>query len=194
VQTYNNDNFGYQALPKQSPLRAEISRAILNITGGDSIIEIEKKWINQNSRQNEDKVDGSGAITFGSFGGLFLLTGIVTTCSLSVAMLLNCYKRYQQNTGAKGGDQNECANGQQGENGVSAGEQGYQNSDDNGNCGDIENQTTLPVPLSSNPHSDQLPDSTNNNTGFRCTEIIKATSLTHTGSQIIHRERKVVCN
>ncbi|KAI4990422.1 hypothetical protein ZWY2020_038785 [Hordeum vulgare] len=97
---YKSAGFAF-ALPKQSPLRAEISRAILNITGEDSINEIEKKWIYQNSHQHEDKIDGSGAITFESFGGLFLLTGVVTTCSLAVAMLMNWYKNINKMHGAK---------------------------------------------------------------------------------------------
>ncbi|KAM0905460.1 hypothetical protein ACQ4PT_017372 [Festuca glaucescens] len=175
---YKSAGFAF-VLPKQSPLRAEISRAILNITGGDSIIQIENKWINQNSNQNEDKLDGLGAITFESFGGLFLLTGIVTTCSLSVAMLMNRHKKCKQNARSKGDDQNECGHGQQGENGDSQGNR----DDENGNCSDIENQTTLSVPLSSNTNGDQLPDN-------RCTQTIKAASLTHTGSQIIHRGDK----
>ncbi|KAM3024960.1 hypothetical protein ACUV84_038573 [Puccinellia chinampoensis] len=178
---YKSAGFAF-ALPKKSPLRAELSRAILNITGGDSIIDIEKKWINKNSHQNEDKIDGSGAITVGSFGGLFLLTGIVTTCSLYVALLLNCYKKYQQNTGGKGDDQNECVHGQQGENKDSQGEEGDRD-DENGNCSDIENQKTSSVPLSSNTNSHQLPDN-------RCTENIKAASPTHIGSEIIHRGHK----
>ncbi|KAM0913359.1 hypothetical protein ACQ4PT_012216 [Festuca glaucescens] len=186
---YKSAGFAF-ALPKKSPLRAELSRAILNITGGDSIIDIEKKWINKKSHQNEDKIDDSGAITFGSFGGLFLLTGIVTTFSLSVAVLLNHHKKYQQNTGGKGNDQNECAHGQQGEDGVSLGEQADQNSDEEEKCSDTENQTTLAVPHSSNTNSDQLPDSKNNNIGCRSTENNGATSLTHAGSQIIHRGDK----
>jgi ionotropic glutamate receptor len=100
-------------------------------------------------------------------------------------MLINRCKKIQQIAGSKGDDQNGCAHMQQEENGDSVGEQGDQNSDDNGKCSDIENQKTLPVPLSSNTSSDQLPGSKNNNTGCRCTEINKATSLTHTGSQII---------
>ncbi|KAF7058971.1 hypothetical protein CFC21_065934 [Triticum aestivum] len=146
---YKSAGFAF-ALPKQSPLRAEMSRAILNITGEDSINEIEKKWIYQNSHQQEDKIDGSGAITFESFGGLFLLTGIVTTCSLAIAMLMNLYKKYQQNAWSKEDDQNECVHGQQGENGDSQEEQGDQNSNEHGNCSDIEKQTTLTVQLSSN--------------------------------------------
>lgn len=136
---YKSAGFAF-ALPKQSPLLADISRAMLNITGGDSIIQIEKKWIDQSSCQNENKIDGSGSITFGSFGGLFLLTGVVTTCSLSVALLMSWYKKNQQNAGTKGDDQNQRRHGQQGENG---GVQGGQNNEENGDCNGTENQTTV---------------------------------------------------
>ncbi|XP_044949149.1 glutamate receptor 2.8-like [Hordeum vulgare subsp. vulgare] len=105
---YKSAGFAF-ALPKNSPLRAEMSRAILNITGGDTIIQLEKKWIDQNSHENDGTLDGSGAITFECFGGLFLLTGVVTTCSPFVAMLMNRYKKLQQDVrNNKGDDQNEC--------------------------------------------------------------------------------------
>ncbi|XP_044947621.1 glutamate receptor 2.8-like [Hordeum vulgare subsp. vulgare] len=95
---YKSAGFAF-ALPKNSPLVAEMSRAIDNITGGDTIIQFEKKWIDQNSHENDGTLDGSDAITFESFGGLFTLTGIVTTYCLLAAMLMSCYKKYQQNAG-----------------------------------------------------------------------------------------------
>ncbi|XP_048574454.1 glutamate receptor 2.8-like [Triticum urartu] len=103
---YKSAGFAF-ALPRNSPLCAEMSRAILNITGGDTIIQFEKKWIDQNSHENDGTLDGSGAITFESFGGLFLLTGVVTTCSPFVAVLMNRYKEHQQDPGNKSDDQNE---------------------------------------------------------------------------------------
>ncbi|KQK16906.2 hypothetical protein BRADI_1g31350v3 [Brachypodium distachyon] len=171
-------------LPKNSPLRAEISRAILNITESAKIIQIEKKWVDSNSHQNDDKTDGSDAITFESFGGLFLLTGIVTACSLFVAVLMNGYKKYQQNGGSKGDNQNECGHEKKGEDGDSQGEQR------DPNINDMEKQATLPVSHSLNTNGDQLPDSKDNDICCRCTQNNKATSLTHIGSQIIHRGDK----
>ncbi|XP_044384577.1 glutamate receptor 2.8-like [Triticum aestivum] len=103
---YKSAGFAF-ALPRNSPLCAEMSRAILNITGGDTIIQFEKKWIDQNTHENDGTLDGSGAITFESFGGLFLLTGVVTTCSPFVAVLMNRYKEHQQDPGNKSDDQNE---------------------------------------------------------------------------------------
>ncbi|KAF7059410.1 hypothetical protein CFC21_066322 [Triticum aestivum] len=86
-----------KALPRNSPLAPEMSRAIINITEGDTIIQFEKKWMGQNSHENDGTLDGSDAITFESFGGLFALTVIVTTYCLLVAMVMSCYKRYRQN-------------------------------------------------------------------------------------------------
>ncbi|CAD6219177.1 unnamed protein product [Miscanthus lutarioriparius] len=170
---YKSAGFAF-ALPKRSPLLTEISRAILNITEGDSIIQIEKKWIDQNSCQNEEKVVDSGAITFGNFGGLFLLTGLVTTCSLSIALLWNQYKKGQQ---INIDYQNQQGHGQQEENGHI--QDGDQNNEENGGCNDIDNQaTTISMTHSPNTNSDQLGDCLQNN---------KAITLTHFGSQVTHR-------
>ncbi|XP_044397906.1 glutamate receptor 2.8-like [Triticum aestivum] len=93
---YKSVGFAF-ALPRNSPLAPEMSRAIINITEGDTIIQFEKKWMGQNSHENDGTLDGSDAITFESFGGLFALTVIVTTYCLLVAMVMSCYKKYRQN-------------------------------------------------------------------------------------------------
>ncbi|RLM86525.1 hypothetical protein C2845_PM04G12580 [Panicum miliaceum] len=151
---YKSAGFAF-ALPKRSPLLTEISRAILNITEGDSIIQIEKKWTDQNSCQNEEKIADSDAITFGNFGGLFLLTGFVTTCSLSIALLTNHYKKGQQKAGINMDDQSQYRHGQQEENEHIQEED--QNNKDNEGSNDIENQATIiSMPHSPNTNTDQL--------------------------------------
>uniref|UniRef100_A0A0E0B397 Ionotropic glutamate receptor C-terminal domain-containing protein n=1 Tax=Oryza glumipatula TaxID=40148 RepID=A0A0E0B397_9ORYZ len=150
---YKTAGFAF-ALPKRSPLLTDISRAILNITEGDAIIQIEKKWIGQNSCQNDDKVDGSGSITLGSFGGLFLLTGVVTTCSLIIALLTNWHNTNQK-SGTEGDDQNQHRHGEKRENGHA---QGDQKNEDNRDYNDTENQTKLSVPQSLNTNDDEMRD------------------------------------
>ncbi|XP_044401473.1 glutamate receptor 2.8-like [Triticum aestivum] len=135
---YKSAGFAF-ALPKNSPLRPEMSTAILNITGGDTINQFEKKWIGQNSHENDDMPDGSGTINFESCGGLFLISGIVTTGSLLVAMLMSRYNKHQQNAGNKRDDQNESGPGQEKE---KMEEQGDQNSNGEGTQL-MEGQTTL---------------------------------------------------
>lgn len=108
----------------------------------------------------------------------------MTACSLFVAVLMNGYKKYQQNGGSKGDNQNECGHEKKGEDGDSQGEQR------DPNINDMEKQATLPVSHSLNTNGDQLPDSKDNDICCRCTQNNKATSLTHIGSQIIHRGDK----
>ncbi|KAL6655541.1 hypothetical protein ACP70R_006367 [Stipagrostis hirtigluma subsp. patula] len=168
---YKSAGFAF-ALSKRSPLLADLSRAILNITGGDSIIKMEKKWIDKNSCQNEEEIGGSGAITFGSFGGLFLLTGFVTTCSLSVSLLTNRYKKDKKREGTKHDGQNQHGHDQHGENGHI--QDRDQSNEENGGCSDTENQAmiiSVPGPKTS---TDQLQDYTQND---------KATASTHIASQ-----------
>ncbi|CAN6231163.1 unnamed protein product [Urochloa humidicola] len=92
---YKNAGFGY-ALQKGSPLVGDISQAILNITGGDTIIQIEKKWIgDQNNCQNVGTISGTGRLTFDSFAGPIIATGVASTTSLVVAMIIYFCKNKQ---------------------------------------------------------------------------------------------------
>uniref|UniRef100_J3MXN7 Glutamate receptor n=1 Tax=Oryza brachyantha TaxID=4533 RepID=J3MXN7_ORYBR len=101
---YKTAGFGY-AFQKESPLRGDISKAILNITGGDTIIQIEKKWIgDQNKCRNVGPVTISGSLTFESFKGLFILTGVASTSSLLIALAIYFYKNKQVKSG--NGEQN----------------------------------------------------------------------------------------
>ena len=84
-----------QAFPKGSPLVPDISHAILNITDGEDIIRIEKKWIGDENCQNTGSIIiDSNSLNFYSFWGLFLITGVVTTISLlTFAIMSVCQKR-----------------------------------------------------------------------------------------------------
>ncbi|XP_072977011.1 glutamate receptor 2.7-like [Typha angustifolia] len=89
---YKTAGFGF-AFPKGSPLVSDISRGILNITEGNIIIQIEKKWIgNSKVCQNEGSVPSSNSLAFRSFSGLFLVTGVASTCSLLIFLLMFSYK------------------------------------------------------------------------------------------------------
>lgn len=85
-----------QAFPKRDPLIGDISKAILNITGGDDMIRIEKEWIgDQNNCQNVGTVTGSGSLTFAKMWELFVLTGVASTISLLLASIIYLYKKKQ---------------------------------------------------------------------------------------------------
>ena len=92
-----------QALQKGSPIIGGISQAILNITGGDTIIQIEKKWIgDQNNCQNVGTISGTGSLSFDSFAGLIIATGVASTTSLMVALIIYFCKNKQ--VGSENGD------------------------------------------------------------------------------------------
>uniref|UniRef100_K3YZ13 Glutamate receptor n=1 Tax=Setaria italica TaxID=4555 RepID=K3YZ13_SETIT len=101
---YKTAGFGY-ALRKGSPLVGDISQAILNITGGDTIIQIEKKWIgDQNNCQNVGTISGTGSLTFDNFAGPIIATGVASTTSLVVALIVYFCKKKQvgpQNGGSE---------------------------------------------------------------------------------------------
>ncbi|TVU09637.1 hypothetical protein EJB05_43123, partial [Eragrostis curvula] len=95
---YKAAGFGY-ALAKGNPLLRDISNAILNVTGGDAMIQIEKKWIGyQNDCQNVGPVTGSSSLTFDNFRGLFILTGAASTSSLLIALIMYVYKKKHRST------------------------------------------------------------------------------------------------
>lgn len=88
-----------QALAKGNPLLSDISKAILNVTGGDTIFQIEKKWIGyQNDCQNVGPITGSSSLTFANFRGLFILTGAASTSSLLIALVIYAYKKQHRST------------------------------------------------------------------------------------------------
>ncbi|XP_047046501.1 glutamate receptor 2.8-like [Lolium rigidum] len=95
---YKAAGFGY-ALSKGSPLLGDISKAILNVTGGDTMIQIEKKWIgDQNNCQNVGPVTGSSTLTFANFRGLFILTGVASSSSILIALIIYFYKKKYRST------------------------------------------------------------------------------------------------
>uniref|UniRef100_M8CGC7 Glutamate receptor n=1 Tax=Aegilops tauschii TaxID=37682 RepID=M8CGC7_AEGTA len=95
---YKAAGFGY-ALSKGNPLLRDISNAILNVTGGDTMIQIEKKWFgDQNNCQNVGPLTGSSTLTFANFRGLFILTGVASTSSLLIALIIYFYKKKHKST------------------------------------------------------------------------------------------------
>ncbi|KAJ4746153.1 glutamate receptor 2.2 [Rhynchospora pubera] len=82
IPLYMTAGFGY-AFPKDSPLVPYISRAILNITGGDDIIRIEKAYIGDKTCPNSRDIIGeSNSLGLDSFWVLFLVAGAFCIVSL----------------------------------------------------------------------------------------------------------------
>ncbi|KAG6387881.1 hypothetical protein SASPL_153076 [Salvia splendens] len=74
-----------QAFPIGSPLVPDISRAILNVTEGRKMMEIEKKWF-ENDTKCADSSDFSSSNSLGieSFWGLFMIVGIAGVIALII--------------------------------------------------------------------------------------------------------------
>ncbi|XP_078150473.1 glutamate receptor 2.7-like [Carex rostrata] len=94
---YKTAGYGF-AFAKGSPLVPDISHAILNITDGDDIIRIEKKWIGDKNCQNTagSIIVDSNSLSFYSFWGLFLITGVVTTISLLTFAIMSFCKKQRK--------------------------------------------------------------------------------------------------
>ncbi|KAB1223984.1 Glutamate receptor 2.7 [Morella rubra] len=70
--------------PKGSPLVADVSSAILNITEGDQMKQIEDSWLGAqtNCPDSNNPQVSSGSLSLSSFSGLFLIAGAASVAAL----------------------------------------------------------------------------------------------------------------
>ncbi|GAB2276268.1 hypothetical protein Dimus_010999 [Dionaea muscipula] len=87
--TYKTDGFGF-AFPIGSPLVSDISRAILNVTEGEKMVEINNAWFKQQNCADSDTSVSSTSLNLDDFRGLFMIIGVAATLALlaSVARFL----------------------------------------------------------------------------------------------------------
>ncbi|XP_038884294.1 glutamate receptor 2.8-like [Benincasa hispida] len=86
--SYKTDGFGF-AFPMGSPLVADVSRAVLNVTESEKMNQIQKKWFGEqcNSLPTGSKVTSS-RLNLDSFWGLFLITGSAAIIALIVYFII----------------------------------------------------------------------------------------------------------
>ncbi|XP_057458927.1 glutamate receptor 2.9-like [Lotus japonicus] len=89
---FKTGGFGY-VFPKGSPLVADISRAILNVTQGDKMKTIENAWFKK-STCLDSTTDISSVYSLGleSFWGLFLVVGIASLFALLIFAVTFLYQ------------------------------------------------------------------------------------------------------
>ncbi|XP_021805283.1 glutamate receptor 2.8-like [Prunus avium] len=77
--------FGF-AFPKRSPLVPDLSRAVLNVTEGEVIMNIENKWfsVEKNCVDNSSPQVASYSLGLASFWGLFLIAGVASILALII--------------------------------------------------------------------------------------------------------------
>ncbi|KAK1276018.1 Glutamate receptor 2.8 [Acorus gramineus] len=102
--TYRADGYGF-VFPRGSPLVGDVSRAILNVTQGDGMIRNEKKWFGNLTTCGADGGGGRATgISFRSFWGLFLITGLTTTLALLVSIILYMKENWDEMKAMASGD------------------------------------------------------------------------------------------
>ncbi|KAI5354099.1 hypothetical protein L3X38_006994 [Prunus dulcis] len=98
--TFKADGFGF-VFPKGSPLAREVSRAILNVSEGEKMKDIERIWFEKEaSCADPNSLVSSSSLSLDSFWGLFLIAGVASAFALLIfaAMFLHaeCQEILQQ--------------------------------------------------------------------------------------------------
>ncbi|KAK8535182.1 hypothetical protein V6N12_056711 [Hibiscus sabdariffa] len=91
--TFKTDGFGF-VFPKGSPLVSDVSSAILNVTQGDEMEQIQNKWFKSDqSCPDVDPIVSSTRLGLDSFWGLFLLAGIASVAALIMFAAMFLYEQ-----------------------------------------------------------------------------------------------------
>ncbi|XP_007011642.2 PREDICTED: glutamate receptor 2.7 [Theobroma cacao] len=86
--TFKTAGFGF-AFPKGSPLVADVSRAILNVTQSDKMEQIENFWLKKGTVcPDVDPSVSSSSLGLESFWGLFLIAGTASMSALIIYSLM----------------------------------------------------------------------------------------------------------
>lgn len=88
---FKTGGFGF-VFPKGSPLVADISRAILNVTQGDKMRRIEDAWLKESSCQESNAEVSSNSLGLESFWGLFLIAGTASLLALLICAISFLYQ------------------------------------------------------------------------------------------------------
>nr|TKS11786.1 glutamate receptor 2.8-like [Populus alba] len=89
---FKTGGFGF-VFPKGSPLVPDISRAILNVTEGDEMKQIEGAWFGEKSTCPESGSSiSSNSLSLKSFWGLFLIAGLAALLALIIFIVSFVYR------------------------------------------------------------------------------------------------------
>ncbi|XP_009597353.1 glutamate receptor 2.7-like [Nicotiana tomentosiformis] len=84
---YKSDGFGF-AFPIGSPLLHDVSRAVLSVTEGEKLVQIEKTWFGQPICSDSSKSLSSNSLGLDSFWGLFVIAGIAAILALLIFLTM----------------------------------------------------------------------------------------------------------
>ncbi|CAN6221376.1 unnamed protein product [Urochloa humidicola] len=100
---YKDAGFGF-VFPKGSPMAADVSRAIVSLTESDEMALIERKWFGDPSAcESQGNGMGSSSLSFWSFSGLFLVTGVASGLMLIVYLITFVYRERRELSAAEPG-------------------------------------------------------------------------------------------
>ncbi|EMS46128.1 Glutamate receptor 2.8 [Triticum urartu] len=95
---YKTDGFGF-VFPRGSPMTGDVSRQILKLAEGDKMAQIEKAWFGEPGACQDALAGcggGSSNLSFWSFGGLFLITGVVSSLMLLLYLAIFAYREREE--------------------------------------------------------------------------------------------------
>ena len=86
-----------QVFPVGSPLVSDVSRAVLKVTEGEKMKNIENAWLGKqnNCIDSKNKVS-SASLSLASFWGLFLIAGVASLSALIISLSMFLYKEREQ--------------------------------------------------------------------------------------------------
>ncbi|KAM7459658.1 hypothetical protein LguiA_036652 [Lonicera macranthoides] len=81
--------------PRGSPLVPDVSRAVLNVTEGEKMVEIEKAWLGQQTSCPDTSTSlTSNSLGLESFWGLFLIAFVASISALIIYMVVFLYEHW----------------------------------------------------------------------------------------------------
>ncbi|KAH0730269.1 glutamate receptor 2.5-like [Solanum tuberosum] len=81
--TYKTHGFGF-AFPIGSPLVPDVSRAVLNVTEGEKMVQIERAWFGESTCSDSSTSLSSNSLGLDSFWGLFVMAVIAAVLALII--------------------------------------------------------------------------------------------------------------
>ncbi|KAK4374103.1 hypothetical protein RND71_004780 [Anisodus tanguticus] len=81
--TYKTDGFGF-AFPIGSPLVPDVSRAVLNVTEGEKMVQIERAWFGESTCSDSSTSLSSNSLGLDSFWGLFIIALVAAILALLI--------------------------------------------------------------------------------------------------------------
>ncbi|MCD7446414.1 hypothetical protein HAX54_006023 [Datura stramonium] len=91
--TYKTDGFGF-AFPIGSPLVPDVSRAVLNVTEGEKMLQIERAWFGESTCSDSSTSLSSNSLGLDSFWGLFVMAVVAAILALLIFLTKFMYEHW----------------------------------------------------------------------------------------------------